>query len=70
MRGIVIALAGSFTLIFIALATASTVPAGKPPPNPLWRAPKVKNHLPDMTWPEVHDLLTRTDMVRPSCRCF
>jgi creatinine amidohydrolase len=63
MRGIVIALAGSFTLIFVALATASTVPVGEPPANPLWRAAKVKNYLPDMTWPEVQDLLTRTDMV-------
>jgi len=63
LRGIVIALAGSFTLIFVALATASTVPVGEPPANPLWRAAKVKNYLPDMTWPEVQDLLTRTDMV-------
>ncbi len=31
--------------------------------NPLWRAPKVKNYLPDMTWPEVQALLSRTDMV-------
>jgi creatinine amidohydrolase len=32
-------------------------------PNPLWRAPKVRNYLPDMTWPEVQALLARTDMV-------
>lgn len=31
--------------------------------NPLWREEKVKNYLPHMTWPEVKDLLTRTDMV-------
>ncbi len=31
--------------------------------NPLWHEPKVKNYLPHMTWPEVRDLLTRTDMV-------
>jgi creatinine amidohydrolase len=31
--------------------------------NPLWHAAKVKNYLPHMTWPEVEDLLTRTDMV-------
>ena len=30
--------------------------------NPLWREEKVKNYLPHMTWPEVRDLLTRTDM--------
>src|SRR5262245_34063165 len=31
--------------------------------NPLWHEQKVKNYLPHMTWPEVQDLLTRTDMV-------
>jgi len=31
--------------------------------NPLWHAQKVKNYLPHMTWPEVQDLLSRTDMV-------
>ena len=31
--------------------------------NPLWSHEKVKNYLPDMTVPEVRDLLTRTDMV-------
>src|SRR5579862_7496661 len=31
--------------------------------NPLWHEEKVKNYLPHMTWPEVQDLLTRTDMV-------
>jgi creatinine amidohydrolase len=31
--------------------------------NPLWRTEKVKNYLPHMTWPEVEDLLSRTDMV-------
>lgn len=31
--------------------------------NPLWREEKVKNYLPHMTWPEVEELLTRTDMV-------
>ena len=31
--------------------------------NPLWHAQKVKNYLPHMTWPEVEDLLSRTDMV-------
>jgi creatinine amidohydrolase len=31
--------------------------------NPLWHEQKIKNYLPHMTWPEVKDLLTRTDMV-------
>jgi creatinine amidohydrolase len=31
--------------------------------NPLWHEEKVRNFLPHMTWPEVQDLLTRTDMV-------
>src|SRR5580692_6555404 len=31
--------------------------------NPLWHEEKVKNYLPHMTWPEVADLLTRSDMV-------
>jgi creatinine amidohydrolase len=30
--------------------------------NPLWHGQKTKNYLPDMTWPEVRDLLTRTDI--------
>jgi creatinine amidohydrolase len=30
--------------------------------NPLWHEEKIKNYLPHMTWPEVQDLLTRTDM--------
>jgi creatinine amidohydrolase len=33
------------------------------PASPLWHEQKVKNYLPHMTWPEVRDLLTRTDMV-------
>jgi creatinine amidohydrolase len=31
--------------------------------DPLWHTQKVKNYLPHMTWPEVEDLLSRTDMV-------
>src|SRR5258705_9602406 len=31
--------------------------------NPLWHETKIKNYLPHMTWPEVQDLLTRTDVV-------
>jgi creatinine amidohydrolase len=31
--------------------------------NPLWHEQKVKNYLPHMSWPEVQDLLGRTDIV-------
>jgi creatinine amidohydrolase len=43
------------------VAAVSAQPAA--PANPLWHEEKVKNYLPHMTWPEVRDLLTRTDMV-------
>ena len=46
------------------IATATVAFAQSPAPaNPLWHEQKVKNYLPHMTWPEVADLLTRTDMV-------
>ncbi len=31
--------------------------------NPLWGQTKIRNYLPHMSWTEVEDLLTRTDMV-------
>jgi creatinine amidohydrolase len=31
--------------------------------NPLWHEQKTRNYLPHMSWPEVQDLLARTDMV-------
>jgi creatinine amidohydrolase len=37
--------------------------AGTAPTNPLWHEQKIKNYLPDMTWPEVRELLTHSDMV-------
>jgi creatinine amidohydrolase len=43
------------TLLVTAILHAQT--------NPLWHEEKVKNYLPHMTWPEVQDLLTRTDIV-------
>jgi creatinine amidohydrolase len=43
------------TLLASALLHAQT--------NPFWHEEKVKNYLPHMTWPEVQDLLTRSDMV-------
>src|SRR5438874_2566995 len=30
--------------------------------NPLWHEVKIRNYLPHMTWPEVRDLLTRSDV--------
>ncbi len=48
-------LAVSLALVLPAVAWAQV--------NPLWHEEKVKNYLPHMTWPEVKDLLTRTDMV-------
>ena len=45
----------AFTLAPAALPAQST--------NALWHEEKIKNYLPHMTWPEVQDLRTRTDMV-------
>lgn len=49
------------TLLFAALLSASAVGHAQDT-NPLWHEQKIKNYLPHMTWPEVRDLLTRTDM--------
>lgn len=50
-------------LLFAHPAAAQARPAAPPPANPLWREAKIKNYLPDMTWPEVQALLARSDMV-------
>ena len=42
------------------LLAASTLGAQT---NPLWGDTRIKNYLPHMSWTEVEDLLTRTDMV-------
>lgn len=47
-------------LLILFLASAVSLSAQT---NPLWHAEKVKNYLPDMTWPEVDSLLSRTDIV-------
>src|SRR5579864_9839019 len=47
-------------LLFV--GSFASTPAGAQT-NPLWHEEKVKNYLPHMTWPEVQDLLTRSDMV-------
>jgi creatinine amidohydrolase len=49
------------TLALLApLLAAAVLPAQT---NPLWHEEEIKNYLPHMNWPEVQDLLTRTDMV-------
>jgi creatinine amidohydrolase len=53
----------AMALIVCALVGVSVTAQSQAPANPLWREQKVKNYLPHMTWPEVRDLLTRTDMV-------
>ena len=56
-----IALASSLVGILVAgLVPAQTT--GDSETNPLFAAGKVKNYLPHMTWKEVEDLLTRTDI--------
>lgn len=55
--GRVHALAVLFLLAGAPAAKAQT------PASPLWHEQKIRNYLPHMTWPEVADLLTRTDMV-------
>lgn len=50
--------------VLLALCLAPALLAQAPAPvNPLWHEQKIKNYLPDMTWPEVEALLKRTDMV-------
>jgi creatinine amidohydrolase len=47
--------------LLIAPVTSFAQSAG--PVNPLWHEEKTRNYLPHMTWTEVQDLRTRTDMV-------
>lgn len=47
----------------VTLLAAPALAADESPTNPLWHEQKVRNYLPHMTWPEVGDLLTRSDMV-------
>src|SRR5215813_8874935 len=53
------------TLCLFALLAILALPiaAAAQTTNPLWHEEKIKNYLPHMSWPEVQDLLTRTDMV-------
>lgn len=50
-------------VVVCAFASVSVTAQPQAPANPLWHEQKVQNYLPHMTWPEVRDLLTRTDMV-------
>jgi len=57
-------------ILHVAVVCAAFLPvlpvsarAQTPPVNPLWHEEKIRNYLPHMTWPEVRELLTRTDMV-------
>ena len=47
--------------LLLTMAASETVAVAQT--NPLWREAKVRNFLPHMTWPEVRDLLTRSDVV-------
>ena len=47
--------------IALVVALSSALPAFAQT-NPLWHEEKIKNFLPHMTWPEVRDLLTRSDI--------
>ena len=49
-------------LLFLAFALVP-VSASSQATNPLWHEEKIPNYLPHMTWPEVQQLRTRTDMV-------
>jgi creatinine amidohydrolase len=49
-------------LICATMAGALLSSAAAAQTNPLWHEEKIKNYLPHMTWPEVRELLTRTDM--------
>jgi len=49
-------------LLLVAFLFFPSVASGQTT-NPLWSEQKIKNFLPHMSWPEVQDLRTRTDMV-------
>src|SRR3977135_4242309 len=46
----------------VTLAAALLSSAAAAQTNPLWHEVKTKNYLPHMTWPEVRELLARTDI--------
>ncbi len=50
-------------IYWLLLAVVVMAPSVGAQTNPLWHGQKIENYLPHMTWPEVEDLRTRTDMV-------
>lgn len=48
--------------LLLAFVSAPAIAAAQAT-NPLWNEQKITNYLPHMTWPEVQELRTRTDMV-------
>jgi len=48
---------------FTLMLTSVVASQGFAQTNPLWHEEKIKNYLPHMSWPEVRDLLTRSDIV-------
>jgi creatinine amidohydrolase len=50
------------TVMLVLIVLGSVPPTVTGQTNPLWHEPKIKNYLPHMTWPEVQELLERTDM--------
>lgn len=65
MTGRLIGIGAAALALLAAPAMAADAPAtaAAPATNPLWHEQKVKNYLPHMSWPEVADLLTRSDIV-------
>jgi len=53
----------TLTVLLVLLLPGALFAQAAAPKNPLWHEDKIKNYLPHMTWPEVQDLLTRTDIV-------
>jgi creatinine amidohydrolase len=50
-------------LLALLIAPVTSFAQSASPVNPLWHEEKTRNYLPHMTWTEVQDLRTRTDMV-------
>jgi creatinine amidohydrolase len=50
-------------LLGLLIAPVTSFAQSASPVNPLWHEEKTRNYLPHMTWTEVQDLRTRTDMV-------
>ncbi len=63
MAGSLIRMTAAAGLAALAAPAMAADPPAAPATNPLWHEQKVKNYLPHMSWPEVADLLTRSDIV-------